>query len=215
MGQQFAKNSTEAEIEEVARQAESRPWLSITAITGVLFGLVGFYEPAKDLWKRWHNPSAYEGVLSVELADYQQHFWVKNSTCVGQMAMQEIILDDGTTARIGTCPNKDVLVQVYPKNTPGLVDWLSPESIASPKAAGLFPAMAASVGKLAPRATPPAAIPAQMRISTVCQAWQDPSKQVKFVRIVNENGTCFREVTNAYSGRIESREAVPCTSSCK
>ncbi|MEJ2117734.1 MAG: hypothetical protein P8Y36_07470 [Alphaproteobacteria bacterium] len=54
-----------------------------------------------------------------------------------------------------------------------------------------------------------------MQLKTVCQAWQDKSKQTKLVRVTDEGGRCFREVINVVSGRVEIREKVECTTQCQ
>ena len=118
------QKSMEQEAEEMAKAAESRPWLSITAISGVIFGLVGLYDPIKDLYKQLTDP-VYEGVASVQLADMQKQLWVKNSACIDTLGMQEAILDNDITVRAGACPNRDVLVQIYPKNSPAISNWIS------------------------------------------------------------------------------------------
>lgn len=208
------ERAAEETAEVMVKVAESRPWLSLTAISGVIFGLVGLYDPIKDIYKQLTDP-VYQGVASVQLADIQKQLWVKNSTCIASLVMQESVLSDDVTVRAGACPNRDVLVQIYPKNSPAISNWISLAAGNPTKAAGgLFPAMAASLSRSGEGAEP-ATIPVQMRISTVCQGWADPERKSKLIRVVNENGKCFKEITNVYSGRVEFREEVPCATQCK
>lgn len=197
----------------------SRPrWQGPAAVAGILFGLVGFYEPAKDLYKRFNDPDAYKDVISVEYADMQRSLWQKNGSCVGTMEMRHAPLRSNVDIRAGACPNGDVLVQMYPQNRPAVSHWISlaPAGPASASAAGLFPA--AMAGALTPEALERVVDQSgthkvQMAITTVCKAWED-GKQTRLVRVVNENGQCFKEITNVYSGRIEYREPSACETKC-
>ena len=217
----YDRNTGGKSVEEVAAEtaqavaeaSERRSWLSITALSGVLFGLVGFYDPAKDLYKQLTD-SAYQNVPSVKLADYQQQLWVKNDGCIGSLTMQETVLNPEVTVRAGACPNKDVLVQVFPKSSPAVSNWITPGNLKE-KTAGLFSAFAASFELSPDNTSRSEARPVQMTVSTVCQGWADPARKAKLIRVVSENGKCFKEITNVYSGRVEYREAVPCNTVCK
>lgn len=193
-------------------------WQMPAAAIGIVFGLAGFYEPMKDLWKRYNDPDAYKDVISIEYADTQKALWKKNGPCVGSMEMQQVPLGNGVDLRAGSCPNKDILVQMYPENRPAISHWMSLTQLGPDQAsANIFPS--AFAGVLSPEAFARIAGQsphlAQMKISTVCQAWEDQKRQARLIRITNENGQCFKEITNVYSGKIEYREPSACDAKCE
>jgi hypothetical protein len=186
------------------------------ALTGIAFGLVGFYEPAKDIYNQVLDPDYHE-VESVALAKQQQRLQQKNLVCAINMTRQAITGEHETTIRYGVCDNHDVLVEVYPQAKPAFQQWMSPENILgekqAAKAAGLFSSAIAATFIRSP--TPESMThPAQMQLKTLCQKWQDGTRQVKMIRVTDEGGTCWRERINVLSGRVEIREQVPCETQC-
>ena len=195
---------------------QSRGLWRSAGLAGIIFGLVGFYEPAKDLYAKFLDPD-YGEVESVALAQQQQRLQQKNLLCALGMTRRAVEGDHETSIRYGVCNNNDVLVEVYPNNKPAFQQWLSPENIAGggqTRTSGLFAAAYAAtfVGRPAEE---PMIRPAQMTLKTVCQAWQDPARQSKMVRVTDEGGKCFRERINVLSGRVEVREQVPCDTKCQ
>ena len=200
------------------QQSQSRGLWRSAGLAGIIFGAVGFYEPAKDLYAKVFDPD-YTEVESVALAQQQQRLQQKNMLCAITMTRRAVEADNETSIRYGVCNNNDVLVEVYPNNKPAFQQWLSPENIAGigPAAAsGLFTAAyAATLPPLPPQAGAPMSRPAQMTLKTLCQAWEDQTRQSRMIRVTDEGGTCFRERINVLSGRVEVREQVPCDSKCQ
>lgn len=196
-------------------QARGARFWRPAAVIGTLFGLIGFYEPAKDVYFKVFDPD-YKEVEYVALAKQQQRLAQKNLVCAINMTRFAVQADHNTSLRYGVCENHDVLIEVYPENKPAFQQWISPENliVEQPRAAGWFPAaLAASI--LPPRAGhTPLSTPAQLELKTVCQAWQDGARKTRIVRITNEGGTCYRERINVLSGRVEIRELVPCDGKC-
>jgi hypothetical protein len=210
--------------EQAAGREASEPsgsrWQTFAAIGGIVFGLVNFYDPAKDIYKRFSDPAAFKDVVSIEYADSQKALWQKNGLCVATMDMVQIPLGNTVDLRAGSCANRDILVQMYPENKPAISHWMSLSQITEAKAAGanLFPAAFAAAltpGVLAQVQADSTVHKAQMKIATVCQAWEDDKRQARLIRVTNENGQCFKEITNVYSGRIEFREQTACDTQCK
>jgi hypothetical protein len=197
------------------QQRQGSMWRS-AGLAGILFGAVGFYEPAKDLHAKFFDPD-YQEVESVALAKQQQRLQQKNLVCAMNMTRQAVPGEHQTTLRYGVCDNNDVLVEVYPDAKPAFQQWVSPENIivAGPgRNAGLFPAAFAAISAGRPAAAAATITLAQMTLKTLCQAWQDGSKQTELVRVTDEGGTCYRERINVLSGRVEIREQVPCDVRC-
>ncbi len=49
-------------------------------------------------------------------------------------------------------------------------------------------------------------------MQVVCESLQS---KTQLVRVVNEGGKCFRETIAPYQGKVERREEVPCSTTCK
>jgi hypothetical protein len=187
------------------------------ALAGVVFGIIGFYDPAKDIYARFFDPD-YNEVESVALAKQQQRLQQKNLLCAINMTRRAAQADPKTTIRYGVCENRDMLVEVYPQGQPAFQQWISPEYVLSDtrtaKSTGLF------FSAVFAAASPQSAIAsaetrsAQMELKTLCQRWQDDTRQVRMIRVTNEGGKCFRERINVLSGRVEIREEVPCDTPC-
>jgi len=197
-------------------QAVRRFWRP-AALVGVLFGLVGFYEPAKDIYYQVFDPD-YKEVEYVALAKQQQRLQNKNLVCAINMVRRAVQADHQTTLRYGVCENNDVLLEVYPQNKTAFQQWLSPENLITepnmPRSGGLFSPAFAAVGMPNP-AFGATVQPTQIELKTLCQQWQDGGKQVKMVRVTDEGaGKCYRERINVLSGRVEVREEVPCEAKC-
>lgn len=188
------------------------------AVSGWILGMVGLYDPAKDLYYKC-CVDGFEDVASVQIAEEQQGLWKKNAACFAGMAMKEVNLNHDVRVRTGACPTNDVLVQVYPKNKPAVSKWVSLEQISLSQMGSLIgTAYASSVlstldlGAQGDDALPVLRI--QTQISTVCQGWENPTQPVRLIRVTNEGGKCFKEVTNVLSGRIEYREEAACNAKC-
>jgi hypothetical protein len=189
-------------------------WRS-AGLAGIFFGLVGFYEPAKDLYAKFFDPD-YTEVESVTLAKQQQRLQQKNLVCAINMTRRAVEGEHQTALRYGVCDNNDVLVEVYPVAKPAYQQWVSPENVltAQARTSGLFSAAFAAMLPGRPEAAASMSTPAQATLKTLCQAWQDNARQVRLVRVTDEGGTCYRERINVLSGRVEIREQVPCDARC-
>ena len=197
------------------QQAQAQSYWRSAGLIGIIFGLVGFYDPAKDLYARFFDPD-YSEVESVALAQQQQRLQQKNLLCAVNMTRRAVEADNHTSIRYGVCDNNDVLVEVYPTDKPAFQQWLSPENIggmARAKTAGFISSAFAMSLPGKPDAEP-MGHPAQMMLKTVCQAWEEPARPVKMVRVTDEGGSCYRERINVLSGRVEVREKVPCDTKC-
>ncbi len=198
------------------QEQQSRGFWRSAGLAGIVFGLVGFYEPAKDLYAKFFDPD-YSEVESVALAKQQQRLQQKNLVCAINMARHAVPGEHQTSLRYGVCDNNDVLVEVYPDAKPAYQQWVSPENVITAgqaRTSGLFSAAFAAALPVRPAAAPNMSVPVQMTLKTLCQAWQDGSRQVKMVRVTDEGGTCYRERINVLSGRVEIREQVPCDAKC-
>ncbi len=203
--------------------AQSQPsqvnklWRPAALGAGVLF-LANIYQPAADLYKTLFNPNWSE-VESVAIAKQQQRLQQKNLMCFINMTRRAVRTKSGSL-RYGSCPNADVLVEVYPENKPAFMQWLTPENLrdgakevkasgwfASALAATAVPQMGTKGGSVVQNAQ-------LMETKTLCATWHKQHPKEKMVRITSEGSQCYRELINVLSGRVEVREMVPCETKC-
>lgn len=208
----------QAHAESQAGQV-SKFWRPAALGASVLF-LANIYQPAMDLYKTVFDPNWAE-VESVALAKQQQRLQQKNLVCFINMTRRAVRTASGSL-RYGSCPNADVLVEVYPDNRPAFMQWLTPENLRDgsnqTKASGWF------AGAFAATAVPQigtsggsALQPVQSQLTetkTLCANWHKLYPKEKMVRVTSEGSQCYRELINVLSGRVEVRELVPCETKC-
>jgi hypothetical protein len=195
-------------------------WRPAALGAGILF-LANIYQPVMDLYEKVFNPNWSE-VESVAIAKQQQRLQQKNLVCFINMTRRAVRTSVGSL-RYGTCPNADVLVEVYPDNKPAFMQWLTPENLrnganetkTSDWFSSAFAAMAVpQIGTNAGSAVQPAQAMPLTETKTLCATWHKLNPNEKMVRITSEGGQCFRELINVLSGRVEVREKVPCETKC-
>lgn len=154
----------------------------------------------------------------------QYELWMKNLDC--KVDYRALSTAGGTRVDVGSCPKTgDIAIKVSGKDGKATYEWIAYNQLQKPGAqtAGLLnlivtPAFAA---------TPPDDAAPQSRqvdsngngvriaqgagMEVLCQA------QVKdqIIRVVRDNGKCFREALSPIKGSIDSRTEVPCDAQCK
>jgi hypothetical protein len=185
-------------------------------VLGILTTVASYINLAKDYYLLWYDPE-YSDVEIVAIAQQQQRLQEKNMHCVDSMTKRIVEAEYNISIRYGVCSNDDVLIDVYPANKPAFQRWLSPGDIAGSgerKTSGLFPVAFAAAPRLDVLAAPMRRL-AQVPVMTVCQAWENPSRRVRLIRVTNEGGKCFQERVNVLSGRVEYREEASCAANCQ
>jgi hypothetical protein len=187
------------------------------AIGSALLALANMAQPAYDIYSKAVNPDDWGRVKSMEFARQQQKLQQRNLTCSLNMS-RSLVRSGDVTLQYGVCPNNDVLIAVYPDNKPAYQQWLTPENFV--ESASVADLIGKAYAAMPPVSRPKqnsssATLPVQIQLKTVCQDWQDKTKQTKIVRITNEGGQCFRELINVVSGRVEIREKVTCDTKCQ
>jgi hypothetical protein len=213
-------------VEEVSMAMQSTPmhagigkmWKG-TAIGGILFTTIGFYEPLKDLYMKIYNP-AYADIVSVPFAEHQFQLADKNADCFLDMKRSKVKVTPELSISYGACSNNNVHIGVYPKGKPAYQRWLEPnreQDLAGVEmgGGGFFSTAFAGVSEALPEAAGSErnVTPAQIELKTMCQEWAADDK-TKVARITDEGGQCFFERTNVLSGVVEVREPAQCNAPC-
>ncbi len=195
----------------------SKFWRPAALGAGVLF-LANIYQPLADLYKTLFNP-AWGEVESVAIAKQQQRLQQKNLVCFINMTRRAVRTASGSL-RYGTCPNADVLVEVYPDSKPAFMQWLTPENLRdganATKTSGWFTSAFAATA-LPQIGTNGGSAMQQAQLTetkTLCANWHKMYPKEKMVRVTSEGSQCYRELINVLSGRVEVREVVPCETKC-
>ncbi len=145
--------------------------------------------------------------VPTRLAQYD--LWVKNIDC--QIEYKALSTAEGTQVYVGACPKTgDIALKLASSDGKAAYQWIAYNELQKPGEP------AASAGFLdllisAARAdSKNQSFKVAQGFQVVCQSIQ--GKDV--VRIVNENGKCFREVFSPIRGSVDKREEVPCDTPC-
>ena len=152
---------------------------------------------------------------SVKHAEEQRRLWIKNFTCAQNITYQQVKTTENTMVKVGACTNGDVLIEVVAPATDRIVEWISLDKLKTASAVSSLSLIGKAHASAVPNPDPAQSRPAQSMTrlaagTTKCQVMQGTTK---IIRIVQEGGTCYREVIDVMKGK-KSRQPVPCSSSC-
>ena len=207
----------------------SRTFLMVR-VAAICAALAGAFPTAMNLYQSWSHGIPYSEV-SHRLSQYD--LWVKNFEC--KIDYRALNTSQGTRIDVGACPKSgDIAIKVSAQSGKATYEWIPFDQLqkaqaslwplhllddlvvgtahaSQPGIAGLLPAVTPGQGT---GGAPPLVQLAQAAggMQVVCEAM--PSK-TQLVRIVNDAGKCFRETISPIQGKIEKREEVPCTTTCK
>jgi hypothetical protein len=194
--------------------------------------IAGAFPTGMNLYQSWTHGIPYTEV-SHRLS--QHELWIKNFEC--KIDYRALNTGQGTRVDVGACPKSgDIAIKISAQNGKATYEWIPFEKLQKASAslwpldllittahaeqtsapASLSPVFLAPAPTGAVIATPPPTGPriaqAAGGMQVVCEAL--PSK-TQLIRIVNDAGKCFRETISPYQGKVEKREEVPCTTTCK
>ena len=203
----------------------SRTFL-IARVAAISAAIAGALPTGMNLYQSWVHGIPYSEV-SHRLSQYD--LWVKNCEC--KIDYRALNTGQGTRVDVGACPKSgDIAIKISSQAGKAAYEWIPFEKIQKAQASlwpldllvGVAHASESPIDRpsgAAPSATLPsgggeprvrlAQAPGGMQV--VCEALQGRT----VVRIVNDGGKCFREMISPYQGKVDKREEVPCTTSCK
>lgn len=180
---------------------------ALTAV-GALFGAI---PTAIDLYKAFEYDVGYR---DVKHAEEQRRLWIKNFACAQSMMSQVVNTNEGIRVQVGACANGDVLIEVVPPKVNRILEWISLDRLRSASMTSSLSLIGSAHALGAQGYMQPAPSDGLSRVAqanTVCQKMQG---QTKIIRVVNQNGKCFREEIDVLKGKVVSRKAVPCSTEC-
>lgn len=150
----------------------------------------------------------------------QYALWMKNLDC--KVDYRALSTAGGTRVDVGSCPKTgDIAIKVSGKDGKATYEWIAYNQLQKPGAqtAGLMTLIVAQ----AFAATAPDDAAPQSRLSDGVRVAQGAGMEVlcqaqvkdQIIRVVRDNGKCFREALSPIKGSIDSRTEVPCDAQCK
>ena len=183
-------------------------WMLAPAVLGAILGAI---PTGIDLYKSFDYDIGYG---EVKHAEQQRQLWIKNFDCTQSMTYQRVQTRSGIHVQVGGCPNGDVLIEVKSPNGGRVVEWIPVEqarSAANGLGISLFGTALAAVNFGGSRSTIEPEAGRLAQASVVCQAMQGSSR---IIRVVRENGKCFREEIETLKGKVVNRAEVACSTKC-
>jgi len=174
--------------------------------------VIGATPTAYNLYQSYQNGIPYSEV-SYRLA--QHDLWVKNFDC--KFEYKALTTTHGSRVDVGACPKTgDISIKVTAQNGEASYEWLAYDKLKRPAKAASFmdlvvPPAEAGEASAAVVGSPASFRMAQAGMEVVCQSMV--GKQI--VRVVRDAGKCYREQLSPFAGKVERREEVPCTTTCK
>ena len=194
--------------------------------------IAGAFPTGMNLYQSWTHGIPYTEV-SHRLA--QHDLWIKNFEC--KIDYRALNTGQGTRVDVGACPKSgDIAIKISAQNGKATYEWIPFEKLQK-ASASLWPVNqlfgdlliasahaeqagatssgasgSSTVDQPMPAVAGPRLAQAASGMQVVCEAL--PSK-TQLIRIVNDSGKCFRETISPYQGKVEKREEVPCTTTCK
>ena len=168
---------------------------------------------ANNLYYSWLHDIPFNQV-SHRLAQYD--LWMKNLEC--KIEYRALSNANGSKIDVGACPKSgDIAIKVSGPLGQAAYEWIEFDRLQKPLrqadgVLGLFAgrALAEETSNLASRVQPGRLRVAQAGMEVMCQI----KRADKIVRIIKEDGKCFRETVSPIKGSIEKREEVSCTTQC-
>ena len=195
-------------------------------IIAIVAAVGGAIPTAVNLYHSWAHGIPYNQV-SHRLAQYD--LWMKNFDC--KIDYRALNTTSGTRVDVGACSKTgDVAIKITAANGKAAYEWIAFDQlqktgqsfsflnlIATEAHAETAPAAAATAMKAAPQSSPPPVVFAQAApgqgggMLVMCQIMPEKGK---ILRVVQENGKCYRENFSAFAGKVEKRDEVPCNTQC-
>ncbi len=183
------------------------PFLKTAALVVTIVGAV---PTAITAYHAWQYKVPFSQV-SHRLAQYE--IWERNIDC--PIEYKALSTAEGTKIDAGACDETgDISLKVSTDDGKATYEWIAYNQLQkpgeAPPPAGLLDLLIGAAR--ADSASSKGVRVAQGGMEVVCQALV--SKQ-QLVRVVKEDGKCFREIMSPVRGTVDKREEVPCDTQCK
>lgn len=184
------------------------PYLKTAALVVTIVGAV---PTAVTAYHAWTYKVPFTEV-SHRLAQYE--IWERNIDC--KIDYKALSTAEGTRLDAGACPETgDISLKVSTDDGKATYEWIAYNQLQKPgEEAPPSSLIDLLIG--AARADGAAGKGGGVRLAqsfeVICQSLVS---KTQMVRIIKENGKCYREVMSPVRGSVDSREEVPCDTTCK
>lgn len=197
-----------------ARKPGQRWWQRLFIYPTFIGALLGAIPTGIDLYKSFEYDIGFN---DVQHAEEQRRLWIKNFDCAQAMKYQKVETGEGVMVQVGACSNGDVLIEVSSPDSKRILEWVSLQRLRSEASLAWLPLIGtahAATGEHTARSQRSGALirSAQADSNVLCQVIID---KTMLIRIVRENGACYREEIEVMKGTVASRKPVSCDASCR
>jgi len=184
--------------------------VSLLKTAALVVTIVGAVPTAITAYHAWQYKVPFTQV-SHRLAQYE--IWERNIDC--QIEYKALSTAEGTRVDAGACAETgDISLKVSTDDGKATYEWIAYNQLQKPGEAAP-PAGIIDLLIGAARADTASAGPRSVRVAqgleVVCQSLVS---KTELVRVVRENGKCFREVLSPMRGSVDKRDEVPCETKC-
>ena len=146
----------------------------------------------------------------VSYAENQHRLWVKNQDCHPELHTIKTV--ENSDVSVGACPTGDIQINIkYPDNSK-VVRWYGFDELKnmSSNNNGLYELLGIRT------AVAEVTIHSELQLlslenQVICQEFLGKGK---LVRIIRDGDECYREIINTYTGEVEERKPVECSTAC-
>lgn len=169
--------------------------------------VLGAIPTAITAYNAWQYKVPFSQV-SHRLAQYE--IWERNIDC--PIDYKALSTTGGTKIDVGACPKtRDISLKVSTPDGAATYEWIAYNQLRKPgeqPPSGIFDLLiSATHAQTAPKSMRTTQAP----LEVVCQSLL--SRQ-ELVRVVKEDGKCYRETMSPVRGSVDKREEVPCDTQC-
>ncbi len=182
-------------------------WMPTLKTAALVVTIVGAVPTAITAYHAWQYKIPFSQV-SHRLAQYD--LWVKNLDC--KIDYKALSTAQGTKVDVGACPNSgDIAIKISAGDGKSTYEWIAYNQLQKPGEQPPSSIIDLILGVAnAETAGRPVRL-AQSALEVVCQSLVSPQA---LVRIVKEDGKCYRETMSPVRGSVDKREEVPCSTTC-
>ncbi len=182
------------------------PFLKTAALVVTIVGAV---PTAVTAYHAWQYKVPFSQV-SHRLAQYE--IWERNIDC--KIEYKALSTAEGTKIDAGACDETgDISLKVSTDDGKATYEWIAYNQLQkpgeAPPPAGIIDLL---IGAAQAGAVQAKGVQVAQALEVVCQSLVSKSE---LVRIVKEDGKCYRETMSPVRGTVDKREEVPCETKCK
>jgi hypothetical protein len=170
--------------------------------------IVGAIPTAITAYHAWQYKVPFTQV-SHRLAQYE--IWERNIDC--QIEYKALSTSQGTKVDAGACPSTgDISLKVSTSDGKATYEWIAYNQLQKPgeeRPSGILDLLIGAAQAEDVQAN--GRVRLAQGLEVVCQSLVS---KTQLVRVVREDGKCFREIMSPVRGSVDKREEVPCDTKC-